>query len=131
MLGERSFKFTTHRVETARKTLGWTFHGSRYCQLIWNANKERGCSGQRTTCTVLLTKPLPKHPFMLWAGISKKGTTNICLLGCSMNSAVYQEVLRTHLLPLLRERLPNGRFRQDNAPCHTSKATQVFPSKQD
>ena len=73
-------------------------------------------------------KPRAKHPFkvMVWAGISKKGATNICLLGCSVNSAVYQEVLRTHLLPFLHERLPNGRFKQDNAPCHTSKATHKF-----
>ena len=41
MLGERSFKISTRTVERARKTLGWTFHGSRYCQLIRNANKEK------------------------------------------------------------------------------------------
>ena len=63
---------------------------------------------------------------MVWAGISKNGTTNICLLVCSVNSAVYLEVLRTHLLPFLCEWLPNGRFQQDNAPCYTSKATQRF-----
>ena len=45
-------------------------------------------------------KAQPKHPLkiMVWTGISKKGATNICLLNCSVNSSVYQEVLRTHLL---------------------------------
>jgi len=43
---------------------------------------------------------------MVWAGISRKGATNSCLLNASVNSAVYQEVLRTHLLPFLRRKLP-------------------------
>ena len=63
---------------------------------------------------------------MVWAGISRKGATNICLLNASVNSAVYQEVLRTHLLPFLQRKLPKGRLQQDNAPCHTAKATQKF-----
>ena len=72
-----------------------------------------------------------KHPYkvMVWAGISKKGATNICILNCSVNSAVYQEVLRTHLLPFLRDRLPNGIFQQDNTPCHTARATRDFFKK--
>ena len=73
-------------------------------------------------------KARAKHPYkvMVWAGIPKKGATNIALLNCSVSSTVYQEVLPTHLLPFLRERLPNGRLQQDNAPCHVSKATQKF-----
>ena len=55
--------------------------------------------------------------------MSKKEATNICLLSCLENSAVYQEVL---LMPFLRERLPIGKFQQDNTPCHTSKATRRF-----
>ena len=47
----------------------------------------------------------------------------MCLLSGSVNSAAYKEVLRTHLLPFLREHLPDGRLQQDNAPCHTSKST--------
>jgi len=73
-------------------------------------------------------KARAKHPFkvMVWAGISKKGATKMCLLSGSVNSAAYQEVLRTHLLPFFRERLPDGRLQQDNAPCHTSKSTLKF-----
>ena len=63
---------------------------------------------------------------MVWAGISKKGATNICLIDRPVNSALYQVVLHTHLLPFLRERLLNGKLQQDNAPCHVSKAIHEF-----
>ena len=68
------------------------------------------------------------HPLkiMVWTEISKKGATNVCLLNCSVNSSVYQEVLRTHLLLFLHEHLPDGQLQQDNAPCHVFKATQKF-----
>ena len=41
MLEQRGWKISNSTVERARKTLGWTFHGCRYCQLICNANKEK------------------------------------------------------------------------------------------
>ena len=73
-------------------------------------------------------KARAKHPYkvMVWAGISRKGATNICLLNKSMNSSVYQVVLQSHLVPFLQEHLPDGSLQQDNAPCHVSKATQKF-----
>ena len=39
----------------------------------------------------LRPKARPKYPLkiMVWAGISRKGPTNICLLNCSINSSVY------------------------------------------
>ena len=65
-------------------------------------------------------KARTKHPYkvMVWAGISKKGATNICLIDRPVSSALYQVVLR--------ERLPNGKLQQDNAPCYVSKATHEF-----
>ena len=63
---------------------------------------------------------------MVLAGISKKGVTNICLITSSVDSLVYQEVLQTHLLPFLEEKLPNGKYQQDNTPCHTSLSTRQF-----
>ena len=157
ILEERGYKVSKSTIERARRILGWTFHGSRYCQLIQNANKEkrvqwalkhRGNDFEdvvwtdestiqlenhrtfsfRKVGTAPKPKPRAKHPYkvMVWAGISCKGATNICLLNCSVNSAVYQEVLRTHLLPFLRRQLPGGKLQQDNAPCHTSKATRKF-----
>ena len=77
-------------------------------------------------CTKAETSCKAPIQVMVWAGISQKGVTNRCILGCSVNSTVYQEVLRMHLLPFLCEQIPNSRFQQDSSPCHTSKATQRF-----
>ncbi len=63
---------------------------------------------------------------MVWAGISRKGVTNICLLNASVNSAVYQEALRTHLLPFLRIETTKGQAWTRQCSCHTAKATQKF-----
>ena len=157
MLNAAGYDVSRSTIIRARRRLGWTFHGSRYCQMIRAQNKEKRIIWARanehnTFDTIVWTdesmiqlenhrtfsyrkvgeaprpKARAKHPYkvMVWAGISKRGATNIALLNCSVNSTVYQEVLRTHLLPFLRERLPNGRLQQDNAPCHVSKATQKF-----
>ena len=69
-----------------------------------------------------------KQPFkvMVWAGIPKKGATDICLVNGSLNSAACQEVLHMHLLPFLRNHLVGDKFQQDNAPCHTFKSTMKF-----
>ena len=73
-------------------------------------------------------KAQPKYPLkiMVWAGISRKGATNICLLNCFDNSSVYPQVLRTHLLPFLHENLPDGQLQQDNVSCHMSRVTHKF-----
>ena len=72
-------------------------------------------------------KARAKHLYrvIVWAGISKKGATNICLITLPVNSALYQVVLHTHL-PFLWEQLPNGKLQQDNASCQAFKATQKF-----
>ena len=41
MLEERRWKISWSTVERVRKTLGWTFHCSRYSQLIRNVNKKK------------------------------------------------------------------------------------------
>ena len=41
MLEERRWNISWSTVERARKTLGWTFHRSRYSQLIRNVNKKK------------------------------------------------------------------------------------------
>lgn len=140
----------------ARTLLGWTFHGSWYCQMIRNAKEKRveqaRANLNNTLENVVWTdesiimlenhrtfsyrkvretpkpKARAKHLFkvMVWAGISKKGATNFCLLNGSLNSAAYQEVLRTQLLPFLRNHLPDGNFQQDIAPCHTTKHTMMI-----
>ena len=90
-----------------RIELGWTYRGSAYCQLIRDANKVKRLDFARTylgdsfdnviwsdESTIQLEthrrhcywkegqkKPRPKHPIKVhvWAGISKKGATKICV----------------------------------------------------
>ena len=65
-------------------------------------------------------KPKPKHAYtvMVWAGISMEGATRLAIIDTLINSDVYQDILRTHLLAFL-EKMPNHRFQQDNAPSST------------
>ena len=73
-------------------------------------------------------KPKPKNPYkiMVWAGISNKGATNICLITGSVDSQVYQDIIRTHYVPFIEKYMPDGQLQQDNAPCHTSGSTKRF-----
>jgi transposase/Fe2+ or Zn2+ uptake regulation protein len=156
LLNDNGYDVSKTTIIRARKLLGWTFHGSRYCQMIRQANKEKRLTWAQENLdnsfsNVVWTdesmiqlenhrtfsyrkvgappkpKQKPKHPYkvMVWAGISRYGATNICLINTSVDSAVYQEILRTHLLPLLST-IANGEFQQDNAPCHKSSSTRRF-----
>jgi hypothetical protein len=73
-------------------------------------------------------KPRAKHPYkvMVWAGISKKGATSICIINGSVDAVGYQEILSTHLVPFLNTVMPRGQFQQDNAPAHTAKSMKTF-----
>lgn len=99
-------------IKRSRQILGWTFHGTRYCQLIREANKEKRlirateCLHERDTFDDVIwsdetsvqlefhrrhcfrkenqpprLKPKPKHPVKVhvWAGISKWGSTEVCI----------------------------------------------------
>ena len=46
-------------------------------------------------------KPRPKHPTKVhvWAGISKKGATGICIFEGKMNAPLFCQILRQTLLP--------------------------------
>jgi len=41
ILNEQGYTVSKPTIVRARKILGWTFHGSRYCQMIRNNNKEK------------------------------------------------------------------------------------------
>lgn len=74
-------------------------------------------------------QPKPKHPLsvLIWAGISKRGATNIVLFNGIMDSQFYQRILTEALIPFGEARYPNGcRLFQDNDPKHVSRSTQQF-----
>ena len=55
-------------------------------------------------------KPKPKHPLSVhvWAGVSKKGTTDIAIFTGIMDSTGYQAIMRDYLLPFVSRAYPQG-----------------------
>ena len=47
----------------------------------------------------------------MWAGISYKGRTNICIFTGIMDSVIYQKILEDNFLPFVRQKFPDGRYR--------------------
>ena len=70
-----------------------------------------------------------KHPVKIhvWAGISLRGSTGICIFDGIMNAVLYTNILQATLLQFLRERFPDGhKFMQDNDPKHNSNHAKEF-----
>ena len=73
---------------------------------------------------VILHINRPKHPLKLhvWAGISCRGPTRICIFEGIMKADLYTEIMESTLLPFICEVYPDGhKFMQDNDPKHTSR----------
>ena len=74
-------------------------------------------------------KPKPKHPIKVhvWAGISHRGRTNLCIFEGKMNAELFVSILDKTLLPFIRDVYPDRhRFVQDNDPKHCSKYARKF-----
>ena len=80
-------------------------------------------------CCYRAKYPVKVH---VWAGISKRGPTGICIFEGIMDSQLYVDVLRQTLLPFIRTvYLDHHKFMTDNDPKHTFTAAKQFPAAND
>ena len=63
----------------------------------------------------------------MWAGISVRGRTGICIFDGIMDRHLYIEILDNALKPFISAVYPDGhRFMADNDPKHTSRAAEQY-----
>ena len=70
------------------------------------------------------TDPGAKHPVKVyvWAGISKRGATQVCIFEGKVDAEFYLRILWHYLLPFIASDFPSKRrFMQDNDAKHTSR----------
>ena len=66
----------------------------------------------------------------MWAGLSLRGPTKICIFEGNMDAPFFIEILESTLVPFIAEKYPRGhRLMQDNDPKHTSKLADSFYSR--
>ena len=64
--------------------------------------------------------------------ISATGIGPLVRLYGKINTTVYKEILKKHVVPHMRIAINQPAvFMQDNAPCHTAKSVKTFLSEED
>lgn len=64
-----------------------------------------------------------RNGVMVWGCISRNGKSTLGIFNGSVDSAAYQMMLTSNLLPIIQT---NDVFQQDNAPPHSSQATKQW-----
>ena len=78
---------------------------------------------------ILLCFDRPKHPTKVhvWAGISLRGPTKICIFDGIMDATLFVDILDSTLVTFIAEMYGRGhRLMQDNDPKHASLYVQSF-----
>ena len=69
---------------------------------------------------------------MVFSMIPTDGTGPLVWLHSKINTAVYKEILKKHVVPNLRTEInQTAVFKQDDTPCHTAKSVKTFLSDED
>ena len=122
------------RLEYARNVLdsGDTFHNVIFSNECSISLQHHWCTCYGKIDEPTKWKPKPKHPLKVhvWAGISRHGATEICIVDCIMDADLFCNILESTLVPFIREKLPDYRFMQDNDPKHRSRRAQAFFEEQ-
>ena len=116
------------RLKWAKENLDMTFQ-----DVIYTDETTVQIETHRCTCYKWGYKPRykhkPKHPVKVHvrAGISHRGRTKLCISEGKMNAPLVILILRSSLLPLIKEIFPDGHCSvQDNDPKHCSKLARKF-----